>query len=188
VSRRPRPARASRRQPGDLDAADRIARILRVDQAGEFGALQIYKGQLAVLAGTASAATVEEMAEAERRHLETFDRLVVERGVRPTALTPIWRGAGLLLGAVSALISERHAMACTAAVEETIDRHYRRQAESLGPEEAGLQATLEEFRADELRHRETALEHRAAEAVGYAAFSGAVRTGTRLAIWLSERL
>ena len=189
MSRRPRkPSEAERRLPGDLDREAALARLLRVDQAGEFGALQIYKGQLAVLAGTASEAPIREMAEAERQHLETFDRLVVERGVRPTALTPVWRAAGFVLGAGSALLSERHAMACTAAVEEVIDGHYRRQAEGLGPEEAELKATLEAFRAEEAGHRETALQHDAARAPAYAPFARAVRAGTRLAIWLSERV
>jgi len=188
VSRRLRKAAAPRRLPGDLEATAMLARLIRVDQAGEFGALQIYKGQLAVLRGSASEAPIREMAEAERRHLETFDRLLVERAVRPTALTPFWRAAGFLLGAGSALLSERHAMACTAAVEEVIDGHYRRQAARLGPDEAALRSTLEDFRADEAAHRDTALAHGAAEAPAYDRFAGAVRAGTRLAIWLSERL
>lgn len=186
--RRPRTPPPGRRLPGDLEPRAALHRALRVDQAGEFGALQIYKGQLAVLAGTASEAPVRQMAEAERVHLEAFDKLVVARGVRPTALTPLWRTAGFLLGAGSALLSERHAMATTAAVEEVIDEHYRRQAERLGADEPALGRTLRRFREDERAHRETALAHQARQAFGYRPFSGAVKAGTRLAIWLSERI
>jgi len=193
---KPRPGRrrrasrqaSPRRLPGDLEAGAALHRALRVDQAGEFGAVQIYKGQLAVLAGTASEAPIREMADAERAHLEALDQLVVTRGVRPTALVPLWRAAGFLLGAGSALLSERHAMATTAAVEEVIDEHYRRQVERLGPDEPALAELLARFGDEERAHREAALAHDAAAAFGYRPFSRAVRAGTRLAIWLSERL
>lgn len=174
--------------PGDLSPRRRLHRLLRVDQAGEFGAVQIYKGQLAVLRGTASEAAVQRMAEQEREHLARFNALMVERGVRPTALTPLWRAAGFLLGAGTALMGERAAMACTVAVEEVIDGHYRRQLEDLGDDEPGLAQTLETFRADELEHRDAALAAGAEEARGYRPLSRGIRAGTRLAIWLSERL
>jgi ubiquinone biosynthesis monooxygenase Coq7 len=174
--------------PGDRDAEAELEAMLRVDQAGEFGAVQIYAGQLAVLGETRSRAIVEEMAAAEAEHLETFDALLVERGVRPTALTPLWRAAGFLLGAGTALLSQRHAMLCTAAVEAEIERHYRRQEARLGDDEKNLRETIETFRADEARHRETALEHEAEQALGHRPLGAAIRAGTRLAIWLSTRV
>ena len=174
--------------PGDLSPEAEIDRMLRVDQAGEFGAVQIYRGQLAVLRGTKSQAAIEDMAAAERDHLERFDKMLVERGVRPTALTPLWRAAGFMLGAGSALISERHAMACTVAVEEVIDAHYKRQAARLGPDEGDLKDTIDDFRRDEAAHRDAALAQEAERAPGYRPFTRAIKAGTRLAIFLSERI
>jgi ubiquinone biosynthesis monooxygenase Coq7 len=162
--------------------------MIRVDQAGEFGAIRIYEGQLAVLGNTPSREIVEEMAANEAEHLAVFNEMMVERGVRPTVLTPVWRAAGFLLGAGSALMSERHAMLCTVAVEAEIDRHYQRQADRLGADEAALKETILAFRDDEVRHRETALEHEAEQALGARPLEGAIRAGARLAIWLSERI
>ena len=121
-------------------------------------------------------------------HLAAFDRLIADRRVRPTALTPLWRVAGFALGAGTALLGEKAAHACTVAVEETIDEHYRRQAERLGDDEAELRDTIERFRADEIAHRDEALERGALEAPGYEALTSAIKAGSRLAIWLSERL
>ena len=176
------------RLPGDPAPEELVARMIRVDHAGEYGARRIYDGQLAVLGRSASAPAIREMAEAEQAHLDTFDALLVERRVRPTALAPVWHVAGFALGAASALLGERAAMACTVAVEEVIEEHYAGQAEKLGEDEAELRQTLEEFGADEARHRETGLEHGAEQAPGYEALSAAVKRGTRLAIWLSERI
>ena len=176
------------RLPGDPGRAELIARMIRVDHAGEYGAKRIYDGQLAVLGRSGAAPAIREMAEAEQAHLDAFDALLVERRVRPTALAPVWHVAGFALGAASALLGERAAMACTVAVEEVIEEHYADQAEQLGEDEAALRRTLEEFGADEARHRETGLEHGAEQAPGYEALSAAVKRGTRLAIWLSERI
>jgi ubiquinone biosynthesis monooxygenase Coq7 len=176
--------------PGDPVGRERIARIIRVDHAGEFGAKRIYDGQLAVLGrakGPASDA-IRRMAEQERRHLAAFERLVVERHVRPTALHPLWQVAGFALGAATALLGEKAAMACTVAVEEVIDEHYAHQAAALGPEEGALKATIEEFRGQELEHRAAALAHGAEAAPGYHLLSRAIKAGSRLAIWLSERV
>jgi len=162
--------------------------MIRVDHAGEYGAVRIYEGQLAVLGHTASGAVIREMAEQERQHLERFQKLVQERHVRPTALSPLWHVAGFALGAASALLGARAAMACTVAVEEVIDEHYRQQAERLGTEEGALRATIEEFRDDELEHRDTGLAHGATEAPLHDLLTAAVKTGSRLAIWLSTRL
>ena len=183
------PARSGRPYlPGDLTPAETLARMIRVDQAGEYGARRIYEGQLAVLGRSPAAATIRKMHEQELAHLETFDRLVAERRVRPTLLQPVWHVAGFALGAATALLGEKAAMACTVAVEEVIDAHYAGQAERLGEDEAELKKTIEDFRADELEHRDIGLEHDAEGAPAYPLLSGAIKAGSRLAIWLSERV
>ncbi len=179
---------AADRLPGDLDREALVERMIRVDHAGEYGAARIYDGQLAVLGQSASAPAIRRMAEQEKRHLETFDRLVVERRVRPTVLSPVWHAAGYALGVASALMGERAAMACTVAVETVIGEHYANQAGRLGDDEAALRDVIEEFGADELAHRDVALGAGAEGMAGYRPFSEAVKAGTRLAIWLSERL
>ena len=176
------------RLPGDPTREETIARMIRVDHAGEYGARRIYDGQLAVLGKSGAAPAIREMAEAEQAHLDTFDALLVERRVRPTVLSPVWHVAGFALGAASALLGERAAMACTVAVEEVIEEHYAGQAGRLGEDEAALRQTLDEFGADEAHHRQTGLAHGAEQAPGYEALSVAVKRGTRLAIWLSERI
>lgn len=177
-----------RRLPGDLDHAAQIDRILRVDQAGEYGARRIYEGQLAVLGGRPSAAPIRRMHEQEREHLAHFDCLVVQRRVRPTALQPLWHVAGFALGAASALMGERAAMACTVAVEEVIEEHYAGQIAALGDDEAELRSALQSFRDDELEHRDVGLAHEAEAAPAYTLLSAAIKSGSRLAIWLSERV
>lgn len=174
--------------PGDLPRRERIARMIRVDHAGEYGAKRIYEGQLAVLGRGPKGPVIEHMAEQEREHLDTFDRLVAERGVRPTLLHPLWHVGAFAMGAATALLGDRAAMACTVAVEEVIDDHYARQAEALGEDESELKAVIERFRAEELEHRDIGLEHEAEQAPGYRLLSGAVKAATRTAIWLSERV
>src|SRR6201985_2244396 len=149
------------RPPAPGAAAD-IESMIRVDHAGEYGAVRIYEGQLAVLkrrkGAEASVETITHMAEQEQRHLKAFDRLVNERKVRPTALEPVWRIAGFALGAATAALGEKAAFACTAAVEEVIDEHYAAQIATLEDgRDPALKATVEDFRADEAAHRETAL-------------------------------
>ncbi len=174
--------------PGDPDKRTLIERIVRVDHAGEYGAKRIYEGQLAVLRNHKTAPLLRHMADQERRHLETFERLIVERRVRPTALLPLWHVAGFALGAATALIGERAAMACTVAVEEAIDDHYRKQADALGDDEADLRGHIEDFRAEELEHRDIGLEHGAEQAPAYPLMSAAIKAGCRAAIWVSERV
>lgn len=173
--------------PGDLSKEERLERILRVDHAGEYGAKRIYAGQLAVLGRSPSGDVIRHMAEQEEKHLKTFDELINERHVRPTLLHPLWHAAGFALGAATAMMGEKAAMACTEAVEEVIDEHYAKQAEELGDEEPELKATIEQFRAEELEHRDTAREHDAAGAPGYELLTAGVKAGSRLAIWLSTR-
>jgi ubiquinone biosynthesis monooxygenase Coq7 len=181
------------RDPGDPEPRDVVERTIRVDQAGEFGAVRIYEGQLAALRWTGRANSeagrkIANMARAEREHNKVFDRLLVERRVRPTALSPLWNVAGFALGAVTALMGDKAAMACTVAVEETIDEHYAKQAELLGDDEAELRSTVEKFRLEELEHKQTALAAGAEEAPAYEALTTAIRAGSRLAIWLSTRI
>jgi ubiquinone biosynthesis monooxygenase Coq7 len=179
------PRKAKPQAPG---AAADIEAMIRVDHAGEYGAVRIYEGQLAVLKGRASAQTIRHMAEQEQRHLKTFDRLVNERRVRPTALEPVWRVAGFALGAATALMGEKAAFACTAAVEEVIDEHYASQIAALGEKDPALKKTVEEFRADEAAHRQAALDHGAEEAPGYRLLNSAIKAGCRVAIKLSEKI
>lgn len=174
--------------PGDPDARQLIERIIRVDHAGEFGAKRIYQGQLAVLRGSAAEAPIRHMAEQEEAHLAAFERLMIEHRVRPTALGPLWHVAGFALGAASALLGEKAAMACTEAVEEVIDEHYSRQMAELGEREPELKRAIETFRADEIEHRDLARDLGAREAPLYDLFGGAVRRASRIAIWLSERI
>ena len=176
------------RLPGDPSPEDSVERMIRVDHAGEFGAVRIYEGQLAVLGHSAAGHVIREMAEQERRHLERFERLVRERRVRPTALSPLWHVAGYALGAASALLGERGAMACTVAVEEVIDEHYQAQAAKLAEDDPALRETILSFRDDEIAHRDLAIAQGAAESPGYDLISAVVKTGSRVAIWLSTRL
>lgn len=167
----------------------KIERMIRVDQAGEYGAKRIYAGQLAVMGTRAPlAGEIRRMAEQEAEHLARFDELVAERGVRPTALQPFWHVAGFALGAATALLGPKAAMACTAAVEEEIDRHYTAQLDELGADDPELSKTIETFRADEREHRETALAAGAEQALAYPLLSGAIRLGCRMAIRLAERI
>lgn len=185
MSRGPRPS-----PPGIPREAD-IEAMIRVDHAGEYGAVRIYEGQLAVLkrrrGAQNSVAAITKMAKQEEHHLKTFDRLVNEHQVRPTALEPLWRVAGFALGAATALMGEKAAMACTAAVEEVIDNHYAGQLDRLADDDP-LKATVAQFRADEAGHRNEALARGAEEAPGYRVLSEAIKAGCRLAIALSERI
>ncbi|MGO1120328.1 demethoxyubiquinone hydroxylase family protein [Rhodovibrionaceae bacterium A322] len=165
--------------------------MLRVDQAGEYGARRIYEGQLAVLGKSPSGPLIRKMHEQELAHLQTFDKMLPERRVRPTLLQPLWHLAGFALGAGTAMMGEKAAMACTVAVEEVIDEHYAEQVRDLEadhPEEADLQTTVEKFRQEELEHRDIGLEQGAEEAPAYPLLSAAVKSGSRLAIWLSQRI
>ena len=165
------------------------ASMLRVNQAGEYGATRIYAGQLAVLRrNSPGSKLIARMASQEERHLKRFNALMAERRVRPTALQPFWDVAGFALGAATALMSEKAAMACTDAVETEIDRHYTDQLDQLGDDDPELAADIRDFQAEELEHRDTAREAGAEQAVGYPLLHSAVRAGCRLAIALSKRI
>jgi ubiquinone biosynthesis monooxygenase Coq7 len=169
---------------------DRSA-MIRVDQAGEYGATRIYAGQLAVMGDRGPhSPDIRAMAEQEAGHLAKFDALVARRGTRPTALQPFWSVAGYTLGAATALIGPEAAMACTAAIEEEIDRHYTRQLAELEEEgdDPELARMIGEFRDDEREHRDAALRLGAEQAPAYPLLSAAIRLGCRAAIRLSERI
>ena len=170
---------------------DELHRMIRVDQAGEFGATRIYEGQLAVMGERGPhSAEIRHMAEQEKVHREKFDALLAERGVRPTALQPFWSVAGYALGAGTALLGPEAAMACTAAVEEEIDKHYSEQLDRLAETESEpeLADMIEQFREEEREHRDAALEHGAEKAPAYPLLSGAIRLGCKIAIKVSERV
>lgn len=174
-------------RPGDRRAD--TASMLRVDQAGEYGATRIYAGQLAVLRRNgAEAKLIARMAAQEERHLERFNELMAERRVRPTALQPLWNVAGFALGAATALMSEKAALACTDAIETEIDKHYSEQLTELGDNDPELAGDIADFRADELEHRDTARDAGATQALGYPLLTAAIRAGCRMAIELSKRI
>src|SRR6478752_6433293 len=172
-------------RPGDRPADS--GSMLRVDQAGEYGATRIYAGQLAVLRRNApESKLIARMAVQEERHLKRFNALIAERRVRPTALQPLWNVAGFALGAATALMGEKAALACTDAVETEIDRHYGEQLEALGHDDQEFAGDIAEFRAEELEHRDSAREAGAAQAAGYPLLTAAIRAGCRVAIGLSK--
>lgn len=174
-------------KPGDR--REGMAAMVRVDQAGEYGATRIYAGQLAVMGDrTPAARTINGMANQEERHRAFFDAMIARRGVRPTALQPFWNVAGFALGAATAAMGPAAAMACTAAVETEIDRHYKRQLEELGDGDPELSAAVSQFRDEELEHLDTAIASGAETALGYPMLSGLIRMGCRAAIALSKRI
>ncbi len=185
VSPEPSPAR-----PGPRGA--RIADMLRVDHAGEYGAVAIYRGQRAVFENLPhkerTAKLIQHMEDGEQHHLETFDRLLAERRIRPTLLAPLWNAAGFGLGAATALLGEKAAMACTEAVEDVIEKHYAEQIEELDGVEPQLCDTVRQFRDDELEHKHTAENEGARAAPGYRLLSSAIRLGCRTAIRIAEKV
>ena len=172
------------RLPGD--PAEPTRRMIRVDHAGEYGAARIYAGQLAVLRNSDKAELLRHMQAQEQAHLDTFNDLIATNRVRPTALLPLWHLAGFALGAITAALGEKAAMACTVAVEETIDAHYTAQIDVL--DDTPFRRTLEKFRTEEREHRAIGLENGAEQAPGYRLLTGVIKAGCRAAIAVSERL
>ncbi len=174
--------------PGDLSPRQRIERMIRVDHAGEYGAARIYEGQLAILGRGEKGDIIRHMKAQEQVHLDTFAGLIATRRVRPTMLLPFWHLAGFALGAATAAMGTRAAMACTVAVEEAIDEHYAEQAASLGDDEAPLRDTIERFRAEELEHRDIGLDNEAEQAPAYRLMSAVIKASCKVAIKVSERI
>lgn len=174
-------------KPGDARRA--IDSMVRVDQAGEYGATRIYAGQLAVMGDrTPVARAIAGMANQEERHRAFFDTMMARRGVRPTLLQPLWNAAGFALGAVTAAIGPRAAMACTVAVETEIDKHYADQLVQLGGSDPELSTAIRDFQAEEVEHRETALAAGAAGAPAYPLLTGLIRLGCKVAIATAKRI
>lgn len=165
-----------------------VEAMIRVDQAGEFGATQIYAGQLSVLKGSAIAPTLQHMADQEAVHLKTFNDLCVAHGVQPTILSPLWHVGGFMMGAVTAFIGEKAAHACTIAVEEVIADHYQNQLDRLGNTQPELSAIIRKFRDEELEHKDHAEHEGGREAPAYQAITSVIKRITKTAIWLSERI
>lgn len=162
-----------------------IHNIIRVDHAGEYGAKRIYEGQIDFIKNPAMKVQIKEMLEHELEHLEYFENKIKTDHIRPTILLPFWHVAGYSLGAVTALLGDKMAMACTAAVETVIESHYQKQLDELA--EGELKNSITKFQADEAHHKEIAIEEKALEAPLYGVFAKLIKTGSKTAIWLSER-
>ena len=169
---------------------EKLAEYLRVNHAGERAAQTIYKGQLAVLRGHPQAAEIQHMMEQEQEHLDTFDTLLNEYKVRPSLLDPVWSTAGFVLGATTAAMGPKAAMACTIAVEEVIGTHYDRQVKDLTrrQQEPKLVETLARFRDEELEHRDIAVEHDGRQAPAYGVMKAIIQTGCKMAIKIAEKI
>lgn len=179
-----------RQLPGELPEEEKIARMIRVNHAGEYGAKRIYAGQIAVLGKSGCGDTLRHMAQQEQVHLDKFAHMMAARHVRPTALMPLWHIGGFVLGAATAIMGEKAAMACTAAVESVIDEHYARQEVELAGKdnEKELKQMVSQFRLEEQEHHDTAMAHGAEESPAYHALTAAIKLNTRLAIWLATRI
>jgi ubiquinone biosynthesis monooxygenase Coq7 len=178
-------------RPGPHAFSARLAEILRVDHAGELGAVHIYRGQRAVMEAGGRAeisGRLGRMEAHEATHLARFDLMLTEAQARPTLMAPLWRAAGFALGVGTALIGEKAAHACTEAVEDVIEAHYAGQVAELRDRAPELADELAQFRADELAHRDEAIAAGAREAPGYRLLAGAIRAGCRLAIKISEKV
>lgn len=174
--------------PGDQPLSAAVERMIRVDHAGEFGAQRIYAGQLSVLGKSKAAPTIRHMARQEDEHLAAFEQLIVEKRVRPTALHPLWHVAGFALGAATARLGEKAAMACTIAIEEVIDEHYQKQLDALAEDEPHLRKLIKKFRDEEIEHKETGVSHGGEDLPYYPLLRALIRAGSKTAIWLSERV
>jgi 3-demethoxyubiquinol 3-hydroxylase len=175
--------------PGTPSVRKRLEHIIRVNHAGEFGAQRIYAGQLAVLGeGSTISAALHHMAKQEDKHLAAFEKLIVTRKVRPTALYPLWHVVGYALGVATATLGSEAAMACTVAVEETIEEHYQKQLEYLADDERALKSMIKKFRDEEIEHKNIGLKNNAEDLAYYPILRALIRAGSKTAIWLSERI
>tara|TARA_Y100000590_G_scaffold62388_1_gene66694 strand:+ start:17166 stop:17750 length:585 start_codon:yes stop_codon:yes gene_type:complete len=166
-----------------------IDEIIRVDHAGEYGATKIYAGQLIVFGKNSKIGkTIKHMANQEQKHIDTFNKLIIEKRVRPTALMPVWNLTGYLLGITTALMGKKAAMACTVAVEDVIGKHYEKQAKQLGNKDPKLKKIILEFRDDELEHHDIGIEHEAEKTPGYNILSKVIKIGCKTAIEISKKI
>lgn len=167
-----------------------IHRIIRVNQAGEYGATRIYAGQLAVLKNSSISTSLNEMYQQETAHLKKFNELAVQEAITPTLFQPVWYVGGYLLGAITALLGEKSAHACTIAVEEVIADHYQQQITQLEgiPSQNELKEIITQFRQEEIDHKDHAIEEGGLQAPGYSLLSTVVKSISKTAIWISERI
>ena len=169
-----------------------LEEIIRVDHAGERGAIKIYEGQLLALKTFKQNASlkrkIEEMKEHEREHYEYFDNEIKKRNIEPTKLLPLWDIMGVTLGFGTAMLGEKAAMLCTASVEEVIDKHYQDQINQLGEDEKELRDKIIKFREDELHHKDIAYEEGASKTGIYSILDKIIKTGSKIAINISEKI
>ena len=166
-----------------------LEEIIRVDHAGEYGATRIYDGQIAIFGkDTKIGKTIQHMADQEQEHIQTFDKLIIKKRVRPTMFMPVWNVAGYMLGVTTALMGKKAAMACTVAVEDVIGKHYEEQAKQLGKKEPDLKKIIVKFRNDELEHHDIGIEHDAEKTPGYNILSKFIKTGCKAAIAISKKI
>ena len=166
-----------------------LEEIIRVDHAGEYGATRIYDGQIAIFGKDSKLGkTIKHMADQEQEHIDKFNELILEHKIRPTALLPVWNIAGFALGASTALLGEKAAMACTVAVEKVIGEHYQEQIELLKDDHKDLKKTISKFRDDELEHHDIGIEHDAENAPGYKLMTKVIELGCKTAIAISKKI
>ena len=169
-----------------------LEEIIRVDHAGERGAIKIYEGQLLALKtikeDSALRDKIEEMKEHEKEHLEYFEKEIQKRKIKPTYLLPLWDIMGVTLGFGTAMLGKRAAMLCTASVEEVIENHYQNQLKKLGEDEIDLKTKIEKFKGDEINHKNIAYETGATNKGFYSIMDKIIKTGSRIAITISEKI
>ena len=169
-----------------------LEEIIRVDHAGERGAIKIYEGQLLALKTIKQDENlkekIEEMKESEKEHLEYFEKEIQKRKIKPTSLLPLWDLIGVTLGFGSALLGQKATMLCTASVEEVIEDHYQNQLKKLGNDEKDLKEKIEKFKRDEINHKNIAYDTGATNKGFYSIMDKIIKTGSRIAITISEKI
>ena len=170
----------------------KIEEFIRVDHAGERGAIKIYEGQLLALKTIKQDETlkdkIEEMKEQEKEHLQYFEKEIQKRKIKPTYLLPLWDVMGVALGFGTVLLGKKAAMLCTASVEEVIEDHYQNQLKKIGNDEIDLKAKIEKFKRDEVNHKNIAYETGATNKGLYSVMDKVIKTGSKIAINISEKI
>ena len=171
---------------------NKIEEFIRVDHAGERGAIKIYEGQLLALNTFVKdenlKKTIEKMKNHEKEHLDFFNKEIKKRKIKPTKLLPIWDLLGIGLGFSSAMMGKKAAMLCTASIEEVIDKHYQNQLDQLHSDEKSLKKKIKKFRDDELHHKDIAYKQGASKKGFYSIFDKIIKTGSKIAINISEKI
>ena len=181
--------KTSRRKERVLTDQSILEEIIRVDHAGEFGATRIYDGQIAIFGKKSKIGkTIKHMADQEQEHIETFEKLILNHRVRPTALLPVWNVAGYFLGVATAMMGEKAAMACTVAVEKVIGEHYHKKLSLLKGDHKKLKATIKKFAQDELEHHDIGIAHDAEKTPGYTILTKFIEMGCKTAIAVSKKI